>query len=36
MFRVPRLTVVAGVSFLVGQDEGMGWLMWRWEQRHEG
>jgi hypothetical protein len=29
VFRVPRPTVVAGVPFLVGRDEAMGWLVRR-------
>ena len=34
--RVRRPTVVAGVLCLVGQDEAMGVLVRRWEQRQEG
>jgi hypothetical protein len=34
--RVLSPTVVAGVPFLVGRDEAMGWLVWRWEQSQKG
>lgn len=34
--RVLRPTVVAGVPFLVGGEETVGWLVRRWEQSQEG
>jgi len=36
VFRVLRPTVVAGVPFLIGRYEELGWLVRRWEQSSEG